>query len=210
MQHRVSLMLFHMVVPKQSRAGFLLAGGKSLRMGAGIDKVLMDFKGQTLLERALAVVGEVCKSVAIVGDPGKFANYESVIRDVYPGCGPLGGIHAALVNSSAELNLMLAVDMPFVSADLLEFVFAAAEQTTASVTVPQSGGRLQPLCAVYRRDFGVVAEQALREGSFKIDATFSKTSVRVIEEQELAAAGFSQRSFMNINSPQDRIAAEEE
>ena len=53
-----------------------------------------------------------------------------------------------------------------------------------------------------------VAEQALRAGKYKIDAAFSGVSVRVIEESELAAAGFSEQSFFNVNTPQDRLAAE--
>jgi molybdopterin-guanine dinucleotide biosynthesis protein A len=203
-------MLSHMSRTVPSRMGFVLAGGKSSRMGAGQDndKAFLDFAGQTLLDRALAVMGTVCDRVAIVGDPAKFRNYESVVPDIFPGCGPLAGIHAALLHSSAELNLMLAVDMPFVSRELLGFLFAAAEEGDAIVTVPRSGKGLQPLCAVYRRDFSTVAEQALRAGKFKIDATFSSVSVRVIEEGELAAAGFSEQSFFNVNTPQDRLAAE--
>src|ERR1700687_1543760 len=215
-------MLSHMSATGPPRRGFVLAGGKSSRMGAGTDKALMDFRGQTLLDRALAVMGTVCDRVTIVGDPAKFAKYgsskygsskyesskyDSVVADIFPGCGPLAGIHAALLHSSAELNLMLAVDMPFVSRELLAFLFAAGKKSgPAVVTVPRSGKGLQPLCAVYRRDFSTVAEQALRAGKYKIDATFSSVSVRVIEEGELAAEGFSEQSFFNVNTPQERLA----
>lgn len=193
--------------------GFVLAGGKSSRMGTGTDKAFLELGGQTLLDRALDVMGAVCDRVAIVGDPAKFtkygsSKYESVVADIFLGCGPLAGIHAALLHSSAELNLMLAVDMPFVSQELLTFLFAEAEKSEAIVTVPRSGKGLQPLCAVYRSDFSTVAEQALRAGKYKIDALFSSVSVRVIEEGELTAAGFSEQSFFNVNTPQDRLAAE--
>jgi molybdenum cofactor guanylyltransferase len=104
--------------------------------------------------------------------------------------------------------LMLAVDMPFVSSELLEYLFATAQRTADMINVPRAGGRLHPLCAIYRRGFAMIAEHALRSGNYKIDATFSKTSVNVIEENELTAAGFSQRNFVNVNTPQDRIAAE--
>jgi molybdenum cofactor guanylyltransferase len=218
----LGLMLSHMSRTALSRMGFVLAGGKSSRMGAGSDKdkAFLEFRGQTLLDRALDVMGTVCDSVAIVGDQAKFtkygcsgsgpSKYESVVADIFPGCGPLAGIHAALVHSFADLNLMLAVDMPFVSRELLAFLFAAAsdEANDAIVTVPRTGKGLQPLCAVYRRDFSSVAEHALRAGKYKIDAAFSSLPVRVIEEGELAAAGFSERSFFNVNTPQDRLAAE--
>jgi len=204
-------MLFPMAT-ELSRMGFLLAGGKSSRMGPTVDKAFLDFRGQTLLDRALGVMGAACGRVAIVGDPAKFAKAGSVIADIFPGCGPLGGVHAALVHSLAELNLMLAVDMPFVSSELLAFLFdvAAAEDNAghAVVTIPRTSRGLQPLCAIYRREFSAVAEQALRAGKNKIDAAFSSVAVRVIGERELAAAGFSEQSFFNVNTPEDRLAAE--
>src|ERR1035438_2296631 len=182
-------MLFHMAENRPSRGGFLLAGGKSTRMGT--DKAFLEFGGQTLVDRALTVMAAVCDSVTIVGDPAKFAQYGSskygpVVADVFPGCGPLGGIHAALAHSTAELNLILAVDMPLVSAELLAFLFAAAENTGATINVPRTSKGLQPLCAVYRREFLTVAEQALRAGKYKIDAAFYAVSTHVIAAAELA------------------------
>jgi molybdopterin-guanine dinucleotide biosynthesis protein A len=186
---------------------FLLAGGKSSRMGA--DKAFLKFRGRTLLERSLAVIGHVCPSVAIVGDPAQFSNYGPVVEDVYSGCGPLAGIHAGLLRSSAELNLMLAVDMPFVSEDLLAYLFTVAEQSSAIVTAPRTAKGLQPLCAVYRREFANVADLALRAREYKIDALFRGLSTRTIEEGELEKVGFSERNFFNVNTPEDRRAAEE-
>lgn len=202
--------LFFLIMARsgQWRAGFLLAGGQSSRMGE--DKAFLNFLGQTLLDRALSRLSAVCQSVTIIGDPAKFAKSAStnrVVPDIFPGCGPLAAIHAALVHSSSELNLILAVDMPFVASDLLAFLLAIAEQTDAIVTVPRAG-RLQPLCAVYRREFSAVAEKALRQGTHRIDATFSDISLKVIEGGELEVAGFSEKNFFNLNTPQDRMQAE--
>jgi molybdopterin-guanine dinucleotide biosynthesis protein A len=196
-----------MILPGHlSRMGFLLAGGKSSRMGA--DKAFLEFRGGTLLERALAVIGHVCPRVAMVGDPAQLSNYGFVVADVYLGCGPLAGIHAALLHSSAELNLMLAVDMPFISEGLLLYLLSVAEESGAVVTVSRTGKGLQPLCAVYRREFADVADRALRAGEYKIDATFAGLPIRIIEEGELAQAGFSERNFFNVNTPEDRRTAE--
>ena len=220
-------MLSGMPPTGRSRAGFILAAGKSSRMGE--DKAFVYFGGQTLLDRALAATGVACDSVTIVGDSAKFAKYESaklnstkrdsikhdssncrpMIADIFPGCGPLGGIHTALVHSAAELNLILAVDMPFVSGELLRFLWARAENDEAIVTVPRVGKGLQPLCALYRREFSGFAEKALRAGKYKIEAVFAAVSVRVIEESELRAAGFSEKCFFNVNTPQDRRAGED-
>ena len=193
-----------------TRAAYLQAGGKSTRMGE--NKAFLDFLGQTMLARALHTLSRACSEVSIVGDPATFAGYGRIISDIFPNCGPLGGIHAALAHSSAELNLMLAVDMPFVTAELLNFLLRAAEGSdrvtaNAIVTVPRTSRGLQPLCAVYRRAFATIAEQALKAGNYKIDAAFAHIPIRVIDEQELAAAGFSEDNFFNVNTPEDRRAA---
>ncbi len=174
----------------------------------GANKAFLDFGGRTLLERAIGVMREACAELAIVGDPATFASYGAVVPDLYPGCGPLAGIHAALLHSSAELNLVLAVDMPFVSSELLAFLLAAASETQAIVAVPRTARGFQPLCAVYRRAFASAAEEALRAGKYKIDAVFSSIPVRTIEESELAAAGFVERIFFNVNTPEELLAAQ--
>jgi molybdopterin-guanine dinucleotide biosynthesis protein A len=170
----------------------------------GTDKALMQFEGCTLLERGLSVLKGTCAGVAIIGDRAKFANRGvAVIEDVYRDSGPLAGIHAALAQSPAELNLVLAVDMPFVTAALLEFLFRRAEGCDAVVTVPRIDRGFQPLCAIYRRSFAPFADEALRAGKYKIDALFPAATTEVIEEEELVAAGFSSRLFANLNTPHD-------
>lgn len=170
----------------------------------GTDKALVMLDGHTLLDRALEVMRTVTVDVRIVGDPEKYGKFAPSVLDLYPNCGPLGGIHAALHSSPTELNLMLAVDLPFVTPGLLQFVLARAKNfDLASVTVPRAVGRLQPLCAVYRRDFVVPAEQGLRAGRYKIDALFDTRTTHVIEEDALLTAGFSASMFGNLNKPED-------
>ena len=142
-------------------SAFVLAGGKSSRMGA--DKAFVELGGHRLLARALALAGAVASDVRIVGSAQKFTGQGRVVEDEFPNCGPLGGIHAALRASQSELNLVLAVDLPFVEVGFLKYLLTEAEASKAVVTVPHTGGGWQPLCAVYRREFAAVAETALRQ-----------------------------------------------
>jgi molybdopterin-guanine dinucleotide biosynthesis protein A len=197
---------------------FILAGGKSSRMGA--DKAFLGLGGRTLLDRALALAASVAgggaatpggaverrstgsKPVFIVGDPAKFAAFAPAVQDIYPDRGPLGGIHAALRSSNADLNLMLAVDLPFVSAQLLNHLLLRAEKSGAVVTVPYVEGRYQPLSAVYRKEFAVVAEAALARGKNKIDPLFAEVQLCVVSREELADACVSTTAFRNVNTPE--------
>jgi molybdopterin-guanine dinucleotide biosynthesis protein A len=186
-------------------AAFILAGGKSTRMGA--DKAFVILDGRTLLARALGLARTVTPDVRIVGDPAKFAAFAPVVEDVFRDCGPLAGIHAGLRASQTELNLVLAVDVPFVSFALLQLLIVRARNSAATVTVPRTNEGWQPLCAIYRPEFVDAAEKALRTGRYKIDALFDAVRTLAIEEEELAAAGFSASMFRNLNTREELEAA---
>ena len=181
------------------RAAFVLAGGQSTRMG--VDKAFVQLEGCTLLAHALALAKNVTSDVRIVGSPQKFAAFGEVVEDEFPQHGPLAGIHAALRASSSELNLMLAVDMPFVEVLFLEYLFQeAARLESVMVTIPRAAGAWQTLCAVYRKPFANLAEQALRQGKNKIDPLFRDIEMRIVEEHELTQQNFSPEMFRNLNT----------
>jgi phospholipid/cholesterol/gamma-HCH transport system ATP-binding protein len=184
---------------------FVLAGGKSTRMGT--DKALVTLDGRTLLARALDLARSVTPDVRIVGDPAKFARFAPVVEDAFPGCGPLGGIHAALRASQTDLNLILAVDVPFVSPALLQYLIRRASSAAATVTVVRASGGWQPLCAVYRREFADAAEEALAAGLYKIDPLFASQRTLVIAEDELESVGFSAEMFRNLNTQEELALA---
>jgi len=184
---------------------FVLAGGKSERMGQ--DKATMRLaSGRTLLENALAVAGAVAGHVGIVGSRHKYASYAwagEIVEDVFPDRGPLGGIHAALAVTTTEWNVVLAVDLPGVTSALLEWILKVARESGAQVTVASVGGGLQPLCGVYRKNFGERAEKALNHGHNKVDACFDRDSLRILTEEEVRGAGFSPEMFVNVNTPEE-------
>jgi len=181
---------------------FILAGGKSTRMGA--DKAFVEYDGRALLARALTLARSITSDVRIVGSREKFAPFAPVVEDIFRDCGPLGGIHAALQSSSSEFNLMLAVDTPFVSWAFLQYLISQARGAPeAAVVVPRDDAGRQPLCAIYRREFAGAAETALRAGRNRIDSLFEEVRTRVIEPEELDAAGFSRAIFRNLNTPQE-------
>jgi molybdenum cofactor guanylyltransferase len=187
-------------------SAFVLAGGQSTRMGT--EKALIELGGQTLLARALALVTGVTPRVRILGSKARFGAFGEVVEDEFPDHGPLGGIHAALRASRSELNLILAMDMPFVERRLLQYLVREAQKHDAAVTVPRPGGNWQPLCAIYRRSFADLAQDALQRGRNKIDALFRETTVHVLEEEDLRKQKFSGDMFWNLNSPEDVRQAE--
>src|SRR5438132_1126544 len=134
---------------------FILAGGKSTRMG--VDKVFLQLDGRTLLARALELARGLASDVRIVGDVPKFEKFGPVVEDIFQNCGPLGGIHAALRASATDLNLILAVDVPFVPAPFLSYMIEQAENcSSASAIAPRAAVGWNAPCVLDRVSFDVL------------------------------------------------------
>ena len=176
----------------------------------GRDKAFLEASGRSLLANAVELARSVAMEVRIVGEAAKFAAFGTVVEDEYRDRGPLGGIHAALASSQTELNLILGVDLPFVGADFLQYLIAAANGSDALVTVARVGTYYEPLCAVYRKQFAPLAAAALAANRNKVDALFSGIAMRIVTDEELAQNGFSVSIFRNINTPADWKHAQQE
>lgn len=169
----------------------------------GFDKALLTFRRQTLLARALEAGAAVAGKVFIVGPRERYAMYGDVVEDVYVGCGPLGGIHAALRAAQTDLNLVLSVDMPLITSEFLRWLLGQARNASELIVVPDALGGQQPLCAVYRRPLQVLAEQALKNGDYKIGHLFSRAPTRYISQAEMCEAGFAPEIFRNVNTAEE-------
>jgi molybdenum cofactor guanylyltransferase len=197
--------------------GFVLAGGRSTRMGQ--DKALLTLAGRSLLELALDKLRTLPLAAAprIAGARAEPLSPAPVVDDLHPGCGPLGGIEAALAASSRPLNVFLPVDTPLLPAQFLIWMLRRAEITGALATVPRINGWPQPLCAVYHRQLLPPIAAALMAGDYKvmpvvIAAASGAASTDVFDVELVASAdveilGFSPlplyRWFHNCNTPED-------
>jgi molybdopterin-guanine dinucleotide biosynthesis protein A len=181
-------------------AGFLLAGGQSLRMRS--DKALLQLGGRSLVERGLETLRAVCAEVAILSNNPELQRFGRVIPDAVPGCGPLGGIVAALESSEFEWNLVLAVDLPFLPVAALKMLLFAAATSQSVAIIPEVDGQPQPLCALYAKTAAPVLRQELEAGYWKVTAAIRAAG-------EVTFAPFHQAEwFRNLNTPEDFAEAE--
>ena len=181
-----------------SHAGYVLAGGRSARMGC--DKALLPFRGGRLVESVARAVELAAGSAVLVGNARLYEHLGyAAIPDRYPGAGPLGGIVTALHHSSADWNLVAACDMPELSGEFLGFLIntAAAEHSGADVLVPAGpSGRLEPLCAVYHRRSRPALERALERGDRSVRGALEKLHAAVVAVPEVTP-------FQNVNTPEE-------
>lgn len=131
--------------------GAVLAGGRSSRMGT--DKACLIVGGESLLARQLRLLREAgARELLVVGRDADENVCESEVRfipDRQLGAGPLAGLEAALGASESGLTLVLAVDLPFLTADLLRRLVRQGGPETG--VIPWRGDRAEPLVALYPR-----------------------------------------------------------
>jgi len=183
-------------------AGFLLCGGRSSRMGR--DKALLLLDGEPLVERGLRTLREVCAEVAIAGAAQDLSHFGRVIPDETPGCGPLGGIVAALERSSSEWNLFLPVDTPFVPASALRRILVKTAEVPSIGVMARVAGQLQPLCAAYSRRALPVLREELAAGRWKVIEAISAAGLYELVDFEDASW------FRNLNTAEEFAEAEKE
>lgn len=183
----------------------VLAGGKSSRMGQ--DKAFMILKENTMLENAVKLLSQEFKEVIISANRQLPDFSVRVIPDVFPDCGPLGGMHAALAISAHTRNFFVACDMPFIDINLARYLVELARDYQA--VVPKSGKHYQPLFAVYTTDCLQPIEAQLKNRNNKITGFYDKVSVRFVESDELKDFSDPEKMFFNMNTPQDFEKAKE-
>jgi len=180
--------------------GFILAGGQSRRMGK--DKAQLLIADQTFVDRIAATLGEVTGSVALVNARGSHRRLPSV-PDVYPGWGALGGVHAALSACTSEWAIVVACDLPFVTAEL--FKYLASLRTGHDAVAPlQADDRPQPLAAIYRVEPCLSwATKLIETGRRRPLDLLELVKTRWVPFSELTNLAQAERFFVNINTPDD-------
>ncbi len=204
----------------QSVTGFVLAGGRSSRLGQ--DKVLLPWNNSTLLEEALRklclVVGAEHGRVRICTNRLELGRYAPVVPDAQSdraeSAGPLAGILAALEVAETDWNLFLPVDLPLLPVEFLSGLLAYARASQALAVIPYLANHPQPLCAAYHRKLLPGLQQAFLDGRYKVmlamqEAT-AQTANTIPENSALARYDVNPTHadwFLNINTPEELAQA---
>ncbi|HZK56175.1 MAG TPA: molybdenum cofactor guanylyltransferase [Desulfosporosinus sp.] len=182
-------------------SGIILAGGLSSRMGS--DKTLMVYSNETFIEHMVSEMRQVVDEIIIASNhTTKYEIPGTVeVQDIYPGMGPLGGIHAGLLATQKSWAFVVATDMPLFKADLA--VFLLERSAGYDVVVPYINGRWEPLCAVYSRECLKAIGECLKADIRQIHRFYSQVRVLKVGEEELSRVGKIDELFYNMNTPED-------
>ncbi len=160
----------------------------------GRDKVLLaDKAGRTLLthfKEELSPFDEVLVSSNVL---------EDAVPDLFPGCGPMAGIHAALRRCRNEYLFCLPCDMPlFPGTAALHMLEAFDVEKDRALTVRSGDGRIHPVCCIVSKSLLSLLEKKLRDGDLRLQAFFREAGARIIDLPD-----FPDDIFLNMNTPED-------
>jgi molybdopterin-guanine dinucleotide biosynthesis protein A len=194
-----------MTGPKAAVAGVMLAGGRASRMG-GRDKAFAAVGGEPIAVRTVRLFRELFDQVLVsTNRPERFAALGvEAVRDIVPGGGPLAGIHAALHVSRHPHVFVAACDMPGLDAGVIRFLLDRIG--TADAIVPCWDDDVEPLHAVYAVQCLPALDACLRAGRHAMREVLPRLRVDWVSERELRAVRGADRSFMNVNTPEELAA----
>ena len=165
----------------------------------GQDKAGLLFCGHPLWRHQLATLASTKPNALFVA--GKCASISTedatIFTDEWPDCGPLGGLATALHRATAPWLLVLAVDMPSMSATFLTRLIAHAEKTGRGA-VPTLDGQWEPLAAVYPKSARPLAEELCRSRRLAM-----RTFIEAAELDAIPVAKAERPLFLNVNTPAD-------
>lgn len=184
-----------------SLSGLVLAGGRSRRLG--IDKALLVADGLRLVDRAVAVLTEICDDVMVAPGPRRPLPILGTrqVADAVADTGPLGGLVGGLEAAAHELVAVLAVDHP--NADPAVLSALAAAWDGEDVVVPEVDGRLQPLHAVWARASAPRLRARLEGSDLSLHGALALLDVRVAGRHVWGRADADGSFSRNLNDPGD-------
>src|SRR4051812_11246123 len=196
------------------RSAAILAGGRATRFG-GRDKSALVVDGRPIVERQGAGLLTIVDDIMLVGarpdgarafqasDLGAFqaSGKCRAIADIVPGCGPLGGLHAALTGMRGDRVFVVACDMPYVDAAFAEYLLSLAAD--AAVVVPQTDRGYHPLCAVYTRVCLEPVAARLAQRRLALRDLFADVPTRIVTIAEMSRFGAPSRLLANVNTPDE-------
>jgi len=195
-------------------AAFILAGGVSSRMGR--EKGLLEFGGEPLIVRTARLIEPLVTEVTLVGPRERYAALGlRVISDLKIGRGegmepvrtPLVGIASALNAAKMPWNLILACDLPYLTAAWLDWLLSRAVDSSAQIVMPRTSGGLEPLAAVYRRECAAPIAAALERGIRKVTDALDEFQMELLPENDWGDLDPEGRVLRNMNAPSDYESA---
>jgi molybdenum cofactor guanylyltransferase len=170
----------------------------------GRDKAALPAGDGTMVEHLARRLGSAADEVIVAsGTTRPSLNVEGVqlVKDRFPGSGPLAGMHAGLLAAQQPWVWVVGCDLPDVEPALGEFLLGLAPGFEA--VVPRPDGQPEGVCAMYDRNLVTIIEAMLEGGESSVKELMARCRVRYVPAAALRTVDADLRSFRNVNTPAD-------
>ena len=180
----------------------MLAGGESRRMRS--DKGALSVEGQTLVARCLQLVQPVCKTAyvsvrSVQSGAQPYRDLPLVTDDARFG-GPAAGLLSAWLRFPEEALLVVAVDLPLITARTLDDLVSRRKPTACATAFRHGDGTIEPLCTIW--------EPKLRTAL--LEAETSPSLRRILEESDVHLLDPPDSAeLVSTNTPEALAAAQD-
>jgi molybdopterin-guanine dinucleotide biosynthesis protein A len=175
----------------------ILAGGKSQRMGT--DKGLLNLNGKSFIKHICDALQPIVGLNILIVSSNK--EYDTLgftrVEDIIENKGPVGGLYTALSASKTKVNLVLSVDVPMVSTELLEWLIQSHEETYM-VTQTKSNDKTNPLIGIYDRSMRIVFGEHMAANQLKL-----RQVIEDVKHQTIVVPEKWTNQLQNINTPEE-------
>lgn len=190
------------------KSAVILAGGKSTRMK--FDKQELMVGGISLVGYTIQRLGEIFEQITVVTNrPELYKEYDvKTISDIYPGFGPISGIHTALYHSDYDLSYFLACDMPYINVEYIEHLDTIYDENHDGV-MTLSGKHIEPMNAMYSRKLLNRIEDNIKKEKYRIYDLLDIANFNMVEEAVARQYDPEFNMFKNINTQEELRELEE-
>lgn len=178
--------------------GFVLAGGRSSRMGE--DKGLMQLAEKPMVMHVVEQLQPCVDELILIANHPEYTQFGyRVIEDMVAEIGPVGGIYTGLKVSTTALNFFVSCDMPFISKAAIQMMLASIQEE--AICVASLEGFIQPLFGLYSKGCLPLLEASIAEKHYKLQAVVRQSKHKVVPLDALAVQ--HHQLFQNINTPEE-------
>lgn len=178
----------------------------------GEDKALKPFLKRPLIQRVIDRLSPIADELIVTTNrPSEYGFLNlRLVSDLKPDRGALGGLYTAIASATHPLVAVVACDMPFASARLIEGMSRLLVENEADVVIAKSDEGYEPIHAVYRREACLPAiESAIESDQWKVIAWFPQVKVYTLSSEDIRRYDPSGLAFWNVNTPEEFMKAEE-
>ena len=194
--------------------GFILAGGKSTRMGE--NKSLLKIGEHTIIERVVNLMKGLFKEVIIITNQKDVYFFPGLpmFEDVYKDIGPLAGIHSALSHATTEKNFIISCDIPLMTSDVIKYLIEYP--TKKPITIARADNFIQQLIGLYSKNLISTIENIIDTSSTQKDERNPEQKnrgcsvlelVKSVESEiidiEKEYSSYIPGTFYNMNRPEE-------